>query len=288
MSSPHDTAPGNGLGELRGRKERRRRTPPPPRHPAAPAESAAEATTENATVESTHETTREIPREIARPSADQQEPRQVEAPAGAEASTAVETPSSPAAPAVTPAPQPDPAGRGPRPEVAPGRRQAEPSASPSRHGREAQPGPASGPPTLAVDVDDASAMIVTPTVLSIGGSIMRRFEAARPSGASHTALVLDALRAHVNELPRLVERRRPEGRPGDLFPWRGVPGEHSKDRPEPLRIRPTAGELAVMDALVTWVNSKLRHSLAGARKASRSEVVAAALDAFLPAVGRKR
>ena len=130
-------------------------------------------------------------------------------------------------------------------------------------------------------------MMVTPTVLSIPASILKRFEAARPRVASHTALVLDALRAHAEQLPDLILALRPGPRPGDLFPYRATPGVGSGDRPGPLRIRPTAGELAIMDGLTAWANGEIRRRRPGGRKVSRSEVVAVALDAYLPA-DRKR
>jgi hypothetical protein len=143
-----------------------------------------------------------------------------------------------------------------------------------------------GLPHLDVDVDDVTAMMVTPTVLSIPSSILRRFEEARKRSASHTALVLDALRGHVQDLPSLVVALRPGPRAGDLFPYRATPGAAQKDTPGPLRIRPTAGELAVMDAITTWVNTEIKKARPGSRRVTRSEVVAVALDAFLP--GRRR
>lgn len=137
-------------------------------------------------------------------------------------------------------------------------------------------------PDLEVDLDDPTALLITPTVLSVPNKILARFERARPHAASHTALVLDALRAHAAQLPDLVAALRPGPRPGDLFPYRATPGAPSGDRPGPLRIRPTAGELAIMDGLTTWVNNQIRRGRAGVRKVSRSEVVSVALDAYLP------
>jgi hypothetical protein len=137
-------------------------------------------------------------------------------------------------------------------------------------------------PDLEVDLDDPTALMVTPTVLSVPNTILLRFEQARLKAPSHTALVLDALRAHATELPALVAALRPGPRPGDLFPYRATPGTTSSERPGPLRIRPTAGELAIMDRLTSWVNDEIRRGRAGVRKVSRSEVVAVALDAYLP------
>jgi len=160
--------------------------------------------------------------------------------------------------------------------------------------RVAPAGPAVAPagagsplPALEVDVTDQALMMYSPTVLSIPASVMERFEAARPGAASHTALVLDALRAHARQLPDLVLDKRPGPKLGDLFPQRAVPGGGKPLRPQPLRIRPTVGELQIMDALTGWVNEEIRRRRPG-RKVSRSEVVAVALDAYLPPVQRKR
>jgi len=143
-------------------------------------------------------------------------------------------------------------------------------------------------PDLNIDLDDPTALMITPTVLSVPNGILRRFEDARRRAASHTALVLDALRAHAAELPDLVLQRRPGPRPGDLFPYRASPGGGSDERPGPLRIRPAAGELAIMDTLTDWVNAEVGHNRPGVRKVSRSEVVAVALDAYLPPAGHSR
>jgi hypothetical protein len=138
-------------------------------------------------------------------------------------------------------------------------------------------------PALQIDPDDPTALVVTPTVLSVPDSILRRFEAARAQHPTHTALVLAALRAYAVQLPQLVLQHRGAPLPEDLFPYRAMPGERdSDDRPGPLRIRPVRGELAIMDGLVDWVNAKIRNNRMGVRKVTRSEVVAVALDTFLP------
>jgi hypothetical protein len=151
--------------------------------------------------------------------------------------------------------------------------------------------PAAGPagedaaprlPDRQADLADAASMMVTPTVLSVPAPVLRRFETARARAASHTALVLDALRAHASQLPDLVMALRPGPRPGDLFPYRATPGRARADKPGPLRIRPNAGELAIMDELTGWVNTEISRRRPGGRKVSRSEIVAVALDAYLP------
>ena len=134
------------------------------------------------------------------------------------------------------------------------------------------------------------AMIVSPTQLSARSSVVRRFEAhAKRTGLTHTAIVLDALRAHAQQLPDLVLAARPAGKSGDLFALRSIPAATATpDRPAPIRIRPVIGETAVIDQLVDWVTDELRERRPGSKKANRSEVVAAALDAFLPPEKPKR
>ncbi|PWU52783.1 hypothetical protein DLJ47_18165 [Micromonospora sp. S4605] len=148
--------------------------------------------------------------------------------------------------------------------------------------------PANGLPDLSVDLDDPAALVVSPTVLSVPAPLMARFERARRSSTSNTELVLDALRAHLANLPRLVaEARRPAATAvGEPFPWRGSAQRRvaTKVRRVQLPIRPLAGELQVIDTLVGWVQEQIGagpRSLGG--RVTRSEVVAAALNAHLPA-----
>jgi hypothetical protein len=153
-------------------------------------------------------------------------------------------------------------------------------------------------PDLTIDVDDPAALAVTSTVLSVPEPLMRRFEKARTAADTNTAVVLDALRAHLRELPRLVaEARRPttsNAAAGEPFPWRSSSrsakgSTATKVRRVQLPIRPLAGELQVIDKLVAWVQQEIgvtSRSLGG--KTNRSEVVGAALDAYLPAVRRTR
>ncbi|ETZ38115.1 type III secretion system outer membrane O domain protein [Mycobacterium intracellulare MIN_052511_1280] len=142
-------------------------------------------------------------------------------------------------------------------------------------------------PNLNIDPADPTAHIVSPTVLSIPASIVRRFDRARADAPSHTALVLDALRAQVHDLPTLVLNRRPGPKPGDLFPFRDSPGRTTTDTPMPLRIRPTKGELNIMKQLTDWSSAQITQQRPGTRPTNRSEMVAAALDAFLPPARRK-
>jgi hypothetical protein len=315
--------PSSGTASLRARRERASRKPPPPRHPkpplgaepirpapepgpaapparapqprpAEPDPTPAEPTASPATASrvderppvspntvvtpaqsttgSEDETADEISREITQPPSGLDVPRDATA-----ASATRRAAAAPAAVTVPPAASPEPAAAA-RPAPAPG------------------PGPGSDEvvtqgrhlPDLEIDLDDPTALLVTPTVLSVPNAILRRFEQARVTAPSHTALVLDALRAHAAQLPDLVAALRPGPRPGDLFPYRATPGAGSSDRPGPLRIRPTAGELGIMDRLTAWVNDEIRRGRAGIRKVSRSEVVAVALDSYLPPLKKGR
>lgn len=155
------------------------------------------------------------------------------------------------------------------------------------HNRDQSPAP-TALPTFDVDPTDPTAHIVSPTVLSIPESIQHRFKLARADAPSHTALVLDALRAHAHELPTLILNRRPGLKPGDLFPFREAPGHTTTETPLPLRIRPTRGELAVMKKLAEWASTRMADLRTGTPATNRSEMVAAALDAFLPPAPKRR
>lgn len=213
--------------------------------------------------------------------------------AAAQAVVTVDEPALPAAPEPTPvaaAPAPKPVAAPPPP--APVAEVAAPAPAPPTITKAPSPAPAAQSfkldslPALEINADDPAALIVSPTMLNMPASIMERFELARSKAPSHTAVVLDALRAHVHDLPNLILARRPGAKPGDLFPWRDAPGSSREEPSLPLRIRPTTGELAVMKALVDWSSTNLRALRAGTRPTNRSEMVAAALDAYLPSSGK--
>lgn len=143
-------------------------------------------------------------------------------------------------------------------------------------------------PRLDIDLTDPAVHVVSGTVLSVPASIMERFELARVTAPSHTAIVLDALRAHAEQLPTLILNRRPAGDPKDLFPGRPTPGAGKAQMFMQLRIRPTNGELRVMKLLADWSSQLIAQQRPGARATNRSEMVSAALDAYLPEIKRKR
>jgi hypothetical protein len=194
------------------------------------------------------------------------------------------------APPAVPTPAEDSVESRPTPATSEARaREATPAAATKNGGANSEP------PAMAIDQNDPAALVVSPTVLSVPEPLMRRFERARRLAESNTAVVLDALRAHARELPQLVSQvRRPASAAGerDLFPWRSstrpARGAATKVRRVQLPIRPLAGELQVIDSLVDWVQQEIGaapRSLGG--RATRSEVVAAALNAYLPQERRR-
>lgn len=147
--------------------------------------------------------------------------------------------------------------------------------------------PAGPPPSLRAPSappapGGTAARHVKPTVLSVEESIVRRFESARKDAPSHTGLILQALEAHYQELPQLIVDRRPKPAEGALFSFRPTPGEVVSERRLPIRIRPLAAELRVIDDLVDQCKQAVDSEV------NRSEMVAAALDAHLPELPKKR
>ncbi|WP_150255233.1 hypothetical protein [Nocardiopsis deserti] len=160
----------------------------------------------------------------------------------------------PVAPAPAPKPQPTP-----RPAQTP---KAEPTQE---------------EPPASATASEADRM-VRPTVVNVPMSVMRRFERARRDAPSHTAMVLDALRAHHVDLADLVRGLRPAPPPADdLFPLRATPGEREPEDKLPLRIRPLKGELEIIDRLCEQTAEAL-----GEPEVTRSDLISAALDAHLP------
>lgn len=139
-----------------------------------------------------------------------------------------------------------------------------------------------GLPVLTVDMSRPDSRSPAPTTLNVPASVVDRFEQALPPRTTHAALVFDAVRSHAGDLPELVLKRRPQPRKNDPFPLRAAPVEQKRERPGTLRVRPVQAEMVVLDRLVTWVNRVVQSSQPGSRRVSRSELVAAALDAYLP------
>jgi hypothetical protein len=129
---------------------------------------------------------------------------------------------------------------------------------------------------------------VTTTSVSVPREIMERFRAAVPDATTYGVMTLRAVQEAAGELPELVVARR-QRESGTEFPWRALGSRPRGQKPEPLRIRPYAGELAYFDALAAWVTGTLRsRGVLPTGRVSRSEVVATALDKHLPALKGKR
>jgi len=265
----------NGIAQLHARRARRTRNAPQPRHPkltpegalAADPDTEADPTHEQGELQSSgHNEGHSYSDPVSDPGP-QGDANPADQAVAVHSQPAEEQPEQPRVPAPAPPPSPDVIHAAPQAERVP-----------SANG--------GALPQLEIDATDPTAHMVSPTVLSIPASIVKRFERARANAPSHTALVLDALRAHAQDLPTLILTRRPGLNPGDLFPFREAPGRTSTDTPLPVRIRPTKGELAVMKKLADWASARIAEMRPGARETNRSEMVAAALDAFLPAAGR--
>lgn len=246
----------NGIEALNNRRARRTRQAPPSRHPA------------------TNPTSLAVVPDNAAHAAGSAQPDPSPAPAGKpqDAPLPAETTQPAAASARGDSPDPAPGGPAPSAPVVVEQAKSEP-----------QPHASGDLPELDIDLRDPDAQIVSPTVMSIPESIVARFDKARSQAPSHTAVVLNALRQHAHELPALILARRPAPTPGNLFPWRDAPGGSGSETPLPLRIRPTKAELKVMKALQDWSTTQIRAEFgSSARETNRSEMVAAALDAYLP------
>ncbi len=265
----------SGIDALNNRRTRRTRQAPPPRHPATPTPLAVVPDKVDDPTPAPVQETPARPEPVVDAATKQSPPP---------AEQAKPQPTAPAAP--TSADTPEPVATAPAPAP------VEPAAAEEAGGELASPGDESGTessttaaklPVLDIDLRDPEAQIVSPTVMSIPESIVARFDKARSKAPSHTAVVLNALRKHAHELPTLILARRPGPNPGDLFPWRDAPGDSGTETPLPLRIRPTKAELKVMKTLQDWSTKQIRAQRPGARETNRSEMVAAALDAYLPA-----
>lgn len=264
MTQNQQSGLGGGVDALNKRRTRRTRQAPPPRHPATPTPLAVVPDTVNDPPPTSVQETPARPEPVVDTDTEQAPPAETEP-----------KPHESADPVVLPSAEPAATGSALAP-VAPAPdeqvRREEASASPAN----------AELPVLDSDLRDPEAQIVSPTVMSIPESIVARFDKARSKAPSHTAVVLNALRKHAHELPTLILDRRPGPNPGDLFPWRDAPGDSGSETPLPLRIRPTKAELKVMKTLQDWSTKQIRAQRPGARETNRSEMVAAALDAYLP------
>lgn len=275
MTQNQQSGLGGGVDALNKRRTRRTRQAPPPRHPATPAPLAVVPDTVNDPPPTSVQETPARPEPVVDTDTEQAPPAE---PEPQESADRVVLPSAETAEPAATGSALAPVEPAPDEQV---RRDSSSHADESREEASASPANAELP-VLDSDLRDPEAQIVSPTVMSIPESIVARFDKARSKAPSHTAVVLNALRKHAHELPTLILDRRPGPNPGDLFPWRDAPGDSGSETPLPLRIRPTKAELKVMKTLQDWSTKQIRAQRPGARETNRSEMVAAALDAYLP------
>ncbi|WP_280381341.1 hypothetical protein [Nocardia wallacei] len=144
-------------------------------------------------------------------------------------------------------------------------------------------------PETEIDPDDATALYVTPTVAKVPVAVMRRFNAARRGAASHTAIVLDAMFGHAQELDQLILAHRPEiaaRYSRHRMPLRRLTAQ--KEKKDDLRIRPTEAELNYLKMLVDSINAWLEQNWPKTKPTDQSEVLTVLLDAHLPAARAKK
>lgn len=291
MSEPQPEQ--EGVAGLRGRRMkaagRARRTPPAPLHPRPDGVGAGQVPAERTPTEPTPAVEADEPVSAVDPTA-AADPVRISA-ADAAPESGEEPADSPDAGVPGPA-GPPPVSVPPRASGESGTSTAGTAASvrlatsreisreiPREISREIAAAPERALPDLWVDTGSALARLPKPTTMNVPMSIMARFARLRRDADSHTGVVLDALRETVARLPELVAEARPQPRTGDLFPLRG---SGQRERRDPLRIRPTVAELAVIDRIVQWVAEEIDHRYPGSPRVTRSEVVATALDVYLP------
>lgn len=270
--------PPDGIAAMRAKRERAKRQTPPPRHPRPPKAdtSSSVPATEDVASARTSATDAELADVV--PNTDV-----------GDTTDAAPTTSVPVVPDAISDAMSGAISR----EISPGGGTAESGKAPVAQRATSSP-PATGSrarkrggrPALDVDPRDPLLRVVTPTVVTVRASVMRRFKQARQNGPKHTDLVLAAIRAHADALPDLVRARRPQAPvKDDLFPWRPGTAAGADEPREHLRIRPLAGEWQVITQLTAWVNDQLDTVAQHAEEVTRSEVIDAALDEYLPPVG---
>jgi hypothetical protein len=171
---------------------------------------------------------------------------------------------------------PERADRGPKPQART-RVETAPPAGPERTSADEPDRLETVPPPLEAQPAAHAPMAdrIYPTAVYVSPQVSARAEAYRraQTGRTNADVVLDALEACHGRLGALLAAAREPLRPaGELFPGRPAIRRTAKAGVQ-LQFRPTHAQLAVIDRLVT------EH-----RAASRSELIAAALDAFLPAL----
>jgi hypothetical protein len=140
-------------------------------------------------------------------------------------------------------------------------------------------------PDLTIDWTDPLMHVVKPNRVAVDVSVEARFRVAAnsPSGPSNTEIVMSALTKHLVALPELVLARRPEEQgAAEGFFVRRAP----LSRPEQavsVHVRPKVGEWEALGRIEEWVTGVITAGHPGRRKASKSEIITAALAVEYPA-----
>lgn len=140
-------------------------------------------------------------------------------------------------------------------------------------------------PDLSIDWTDPMMHIVKPNRVAVDVSVETRFKAAGTAGSSapgNTERVMVALTKHLAELPDLVLARRPEEQgTAEGFFVRRAPTSRTEPG-VPVHLRPKVGEWEVLGRIEQWVTDLITAGHPGRRKATKSEIVTAALAVEYP------
>ena len=149
-----------------------------------------------------------------------------------------------------------------------------------------KPGTARGGdlPDLSIDWADPLMHIVKPNRVAVDVSVEARFKAAAAAAGvpSNTELVMAALHKHLADLPAMVLARRPEeqGAPEGFF-VRRAPASRAEPG-VPVHLRPKVGEWEALSRIEQWVTGVITAGHPGRRKATKSEIITAALAVEYP------
>jgi hypothetical protein len=148
-----------------------------------------------------------------------------------------------------------------------------------------KPGKARGSsdlPDLSIDWSDPLMHVVKPTRVAIDVSVETRFK-AEAAVLSKTELVMAALTTHLADLPALVLARRPDEQgTSEGFFVRRAPASRS-ELGVPVYLRPKVGEWEALGRIEQWVTGVITAGHPGRRKATKSEIITAALATEYPA-----
>lgn len=141
-------------------------------------------------------------------------------------------------------------------------------------------------PDLSIDWADPMMHIVKPNRVAVDVSVETRFKAAAATAGSpapgNTERVMAALTKHLAVLPDLVLARRPEEQGGGQgFFVRRAPTSRAEPG-VPVHLRPKVGEWEVLGRIEQWVTGLITAGHPGRRKATKSEIITAALSVEYP------